>query len=228
MSCNDGPLARERLCTLAGIDDFEAARRDWVLEDWLSDVSDDFVDHCELCNQGGLCENYLIVSGQTGARLKVGSSCIRKFILFQGTWTQEESNSYFDRQERQRTATEEIRRRFPDLLVDPVPGASLDRFRRAVGKYFGITVHDLPKLNDVDWKELRRLLRNPEGEALNRLRWAIYKPGKFIIKRVKIRPTRPQEVTLSRARSKTVRTTLSRSEAYRNPADLVGDDDDEK
>jgi len=64
--------------------DFEEARTEWELLGPIPSDSDEFVGNCELCNHANYIANWFIYNPGTGRTLKVGSKCIRRFIVFKG------------------------------------------------------------------------------------------------------------------------------------------------
>lgn len=92
------PIVRQTLLKNSSSDDFNEARREWVVGDIIKTEDDRFVDQCMLCGQGNLGTNFEIINEITGKRLLVGSTCICSFIILKGTESQEDSNQYFARQ----------------------------------------------------------------------------------------------------------------------------------
>jgi hypothetical protein len=100
------PSVVKALTAASGTTDFEQARRMWFV-DMASTIEEghpDFDKSCDLCGEKhAMRTNYFIRRTDAPERvLRVGSTCVQRFIILPGTSTQEESADAFLRMERLR------------------------------------------------------------------------------------------------------------------------------
>lgn len=217
----DYPLIRKNILAYSSSDDFEEARREWELSNIIDETDPDFVDHCEICNASGLEKNYQILNKYTEKTYLVGSSCIKRFIIFGDAQTQEESNAIFDRQIRKREAAKSLQYLLPKILEIPT-AHELNRFRHS-SKFILGSLDNLTTPPYV-WNEYIRLLfgvNKPKKEIIQKVSTVLYNPKAVRIKRLTMSTGQKEGQWADKIKSKSrVETSLSRSSAYR-----VGTDD---
>ncbi|WP_088185854.1 hypothetical protein [Desulfosporosinus sp. FKA] len=213
----DYPLIRENVLKNSRSIDFEEARSEWQFEQVIEEGDARFDDHCELCNHAGLETNYLVTNQFTQKSLLVGSRCIKRFIKFSGTLTQEESNDVFDRQVKQFEASKYLQKLLPNILTTPT-GNEVYKFRRA-SETILITLKNI-EISKVSWEKYLKLLfgtSHPDKELIERIRLVLFKPSAVHVKKIdKSSGTKQgQWANVTKTKKTRVTSTLSRSEAYR-------------
>ena len=100
------PRVVRNLTAASGTRDFEQARRMWLVDiaATIEEGHPDFDSTCDLCGpKGAMRTNYFLrKTGEQTRTLRVGSTCVQRFIILPGTTTQEESARAFSFQERLR------------------------------------------------------------------------------------------------------------------------------
>jgi hypothetical protein len=96
-----GPLVVNTLLEGSHSDDFEIAKTEWDLVEPIPNDSEDFVENCELCNHRNYKGNWLIQNRRTESTLKVGSDCIKRFVILNGTSSLEDSKTFFENKEKE-------------------------------------------------------------------------------------------------------------------------------
>lgn len=72
-------------------DNYEDARREWALHGIIDSQSPEFTDHCEICNSQLHKRNFLLKNDDGKKEIKVGSVCIKRFLILSGLNSQEET-----------------------------------------------------------------------------------------------------------------------------------------
>lgn len=193
---------------------YEKARTEWDFEDIIDEKDTDFVEQCELCNQVGLKSNYIISNSLTSKKLKVGSSCIRRFILLRGTTSQEESNALFDYKKKQLLNAKKIQAVLHEVLSDLPSTSAVVKFKSASKDILGTL--DNKQIEPSKWKQYINLLfgkYNPKKEVLDRVRMVLF--GKVKTRKQKFDTGEEAGRWANTMKvKKRVTTTLSDSEAY--------------
>jgi len=215
-SKRDYPLIRENVLKNSRSIDWEEARSEWQFEQVIEEGDARFDDHCELCNHAGLETNYLVTNQFTHKSLLVGSRCIKRFIKFCGTLTQDESNDVFERQVKNFEASKVLQALLPNILTIPT-GNELYRFRRASEKIlYTLKNTDIPY---VSWKNYLKLLfgtDKPDSQLVEKIRTALFNPRGMRIKRIDKSTGLKEGKWADTMKAKTrVGSTLSRSETYK-------------
>lgn len=203
----------KRLLAASASGGFEAARREWEYRgEILEEGHPEFSRECDLCGPKELMRaNYLIRNVLNGRILKVGSVCVKRFLILDGASSVAESAALFDR----RTALAEFGRRLQgliaDLGADEVPERSLVALMGALERAFpeGLSPEDAAIAAasagaDARAWEVFGALAARDARALRGL---------------KVRKMADREDRRRRVRE--VLTTLARSEAYRDPGRTV-------
>lgn len=90
-----GPFVKGNLLKRSMSASFDEARQEWFFVRLMEGMEAGFSKHCELCGQCLYNENFIIENEYTQEQMKVGSTCIKRFLLLAGTSNQEDSNQYF-------------------------------------------------------------------------------------------------------------------------------------
>jgi hypothetical protein len=120
-----GPLIVKTLTENSLSDDFEEARKEWTYDSYIDKESDEYADHCELCNTFLHTGNYVIENGNTKKKMKLGSDCIKRFVLINGVETQADAAKFIDNIDKERGKEFEVIALYKDVISDPVPLARL-------------------------------------------------------------------------------------------------------
>lgn len=106
-------------CSLAS--DFDGAKAEWELYGNVDRDSRDFKENCELCGAKLHKTNWVIQNPNTGAKLAIGSECIKRFIQFAGTASQADSNRFFSHAEKELKIVNELNTMFKEVVLDTLP-----------------------------------------------------------------------------------------------------------
>ncbi|ABO49457.1 hypothetical protein Dred_0921 [Desulforamulus reducens MI-1] len=211
---------------------YEEAMTEWEFVGILDEENvERFVPRCQLCNQPGLRINFEIHNPDTRKRFLVGSSCIKKFLVLKGTSSLEESWDFFVRQSIRYASLDDLRYFANDVLAsENIQVHQIRRLRKLVADVLGLP--DQCSLNSAvfekkeDWDGLvHYLIGSNDGsdqvwrKKLERIKMILFSPSK-LIKKQKLLDTGEKDGHWANIGRKNTRvdTTLSRSEAYKNPA----------
>jgi hypothetical protein len=112
-------------------DNFDDAKTEWDFTSFIELDSNEFVDHCEICNHLLHKYNCLIENKNNGIKLKIGSECIKRFVLINGVKTQEEAALFITNKEKEITKEFEVAGYYSEIILNPLPKSrSLGRFKR--------------------------------------------------------------------------------------------------
>lgn len=126
-----GPLVTKNLISNSLSNVFEEAKTEWEYLEPLERDSTNFVENCELCNSRLQVENHIIKNINTNKLLRIGSECIKRFVQFSGTTSQESSNTFFATMQLERKLEIEIRSLFTQVVIVPLPTfREANKFRR--------------------------------------------------------------------------------------------------
>lgn len=180
----DSPLIKRRITRASHAKTYEEARREWRYTNVILEDDEDFVERCELCNQPGLRANFVIVNIKTSNNFKVGSTCIKRFIILEGAETQEESNEMFEAQALKMMAGRHLAEKYLPQLLDPVPSPQAVTDFREASKVFLGSLEQL-RLDSATWENYLTALfgdKRPQ-EIINRVRIALFYPAKLYPRR---------------------------------------------
>ena len=223
LSCGTGNLALKILTQATGFNDLEKAKRGWELHDILNEEDTYFTDRCELCNQPGLNRNFIIEHENTHYRLRVGSGCIRKFVLLKGTDNQQDSNRYFDRKSSELYAVKTIGQLLTEITGQAIEYSTVYQFRKKCAAILGCNISDIKNVcfaSKEGWEKLIKALGSTlsggklSEEQLDRVRLALFNPRELPFVKKKIRRDKYEGFQKKRTRATT---TLAKSSAYENP-----------
>ncbi|MGE5509442.1 MAG: hypothetical protein ACM3RP_13315 [Chitinophagales bacterium] len=176
----DFPLIRTRIVANSLSNDFEEARREWILVDAFREGDEQFTDRCELCNTPGLKKNFEISNEHTGKTFLVGSTCIKRFIQFKGFDSQEASNEFFEQRQKRIFATRELQKLLVAILDVPTTH-QIHVFREASRRILGPLKPRAIHENGSAWADYIEFLfgtLTPPPASLDRVRQVLYEPGK--------------------------------------------------
>lgn len=214
---NDFPLIRERILEASVSKDWETARREWGYQQVISEDDDDFVDQCELCNQVGLRVNHHIVNPGTNRSFRVGSTCIRRFLILRGTTSSEETSELLKRAVEEKAALKRLHGLIGKVLDRPTYD-ELAQFRAAAEKTLG-TLNNT-EIPAEKWNHFTKLLLGPTpvARAVHQLRIVLFNPGKVPTRTPRRRGPTDQELAWARTvrpKKSRAKTTLVRSKGER-------------
>lgn len=210
------PIVKRNILANSVSDDFEQARREWVPGDIIEENDERYVDHCMICNQPGLMTNYEIINAGTGSSLKVGSTCIGGFIIFQGMESQEESNAFFERNINKIIGYKELKALLPAVLDFRPEYKYVVEFIDA--SKFVLGTLDRGRQVPGVWQEYIKMLlgNSPEEWKVERIKQILWDPKKVDIKKEnkKLQDTNFQDghwANLVKVKGSRVKTTLRKS-----------------
>jgi hypothetical protein len=226
---NIGNLALSIIQDATGLTDFEEARYGWELQDITDSTNNEFVDHCDFCHAAGLESNYIITYPKTHAILRVGSKCIKGFILFGNTTNQEDSNRLFKLQCTKIMAIKSVNQLLKEIFASSIKPTSVYQFKKICATILNCSMSDTNHVcnSSLDkWKHLLKTLKNNYPESLHfdkeqyeRIRLALLNPKQLPIIRPKASII---ESSMIKKRHRII-TTLSHSTEYRNPSRIYED-----
>ena len=184
----------------------------------LSADDPEFEDRCELCNHTGLKTDFVIVNLINGRTLKVGSQCIKRFLILNGANSLEESKDLFRHREMQLFAAKNLQNLIATVLSDLPPVNAVVRFKKESVKILG-TLNNL-KIEKPVWDAYVKMLfgtNTPKTEALDRIKKVLF--DKVPMKRPKMGTGEKEGhwAGTMKTRKARVEMTLARSESYRDP-----------
>jgi hypothetical protein len=224
MGNGKGPKARENLFIITGEADFELACKGWDLQDVIKTEDDENIENeCTICGQTHLNDNFLIKYVKNGAIANVGSSCIKRFIKFNGISNQQDSNRFFDTKCNEINNIKTLKQLFYEIFSDPVGEDVVRRFRKSCAR-----IMDVQDLFSGTYKTDKwyKLIDNLNAVLLSkitpiqeeRIRLVLYDPHKLnVSERKKAKKDIYYDSKKPKAR---ITTTLSRSDIYRNPSQI--------
>ncbi len=231
-SKRDFPFIKKKLIANSIAGTYEEAMTEWEFVGILDEENMEcFVPRCQLCNQPGLRINFEIHNPDTRKKFLVGSSCIKKFLVLKGTGSLEESWDFFVRQSIKYASLDDLRHFASGVLViENIQLHQIRRFRKLVADVLGL--RDQSSLNSAvfenkeDWDGLvQHLIGLNDGsdqtrlKKLERLKLILFNPSQLVKKQKFLDTGEKDGHWASKGRrGMRVETTLSRSEAYKNPA----------
>lgn len=131
LTTTPGPLIIKTLIENSLSNDFEEAKKEWELIGPITRDSEEFVSNCELCNSHLQKENWIIFNPNSLATLKIGSECIRRFILLAGTSSHEDSITFFEIRSKEFKTEMDLIELYPEAVKDPLPTRrNINTFRK--------------------------------------------------------------------------------------------------
>lgn len=118
-----GPLVIQKLISNSESDEFDEAKTEWELVGNIPNDSYNFVENCELCNHKNYKGNWMIYNPKTKSNLKIGSECIKRFIVLNGVGSQEDSNTFFKQKEKEINKEYKLLELYKAVIIDPLPVA---------------------------------------------------------------------------------------------------------
>lgn len=201
----------KNLLSASEAEDFESARREWEYRgEIIFEGETAFYRECDLCGpKERMQSNYLIHNLKTGKVLRVGSVCVKRFLVLAGTSSTIESAQLFDHRTALAIFGQTQKGYIADLGRNRVPEKSVIALIGALERSFpqGLSLEESEIIIqaagvDVRAREMFKALATKNVKVLKTM------------KIEKMRNTYPQ---LRRRKVRSVLTTLSKSEAYRSP-----------
>jgi hypothetical protein len=181
----------------------------------LISTSEDFTPKCELCNQGGLKLNFILHNDETGAILRVGTTCILRFGIGKHVFDIQSGIQLLQNIVDEERLLTELRGLFGTITPLTPESYDVKQYVERMHKYFSIRGIQTP----TD-EQLIELIppekRNSSGFYVFRLRQLWEKPGTIdtIRSKRKIRiPQNPKEGETWYKKRRRVQTTLAHSES---------------
>jgi hypothetical protein len=212
-SPNPPKVVVKNLLAASTAKDFESARCEWEYKgEIIYEGEANFTHECELCGPKELMRtNFIIHNTVNGNKLRVGSVCVKRFLILAGTSSAAESADAFDRKTKLAIFGKTQAGHIADLGREKVPEKSLVALMGAVEKAF-------PENIKAEDAEIILQAAGICGRAAEIFKAFFVDKNISILKTLKIQKMDNRE----EKRRKLVVTfsTMSRSSAYRNPADF--------
>jgi hypothetical protein len=209
-----------RLLQRSQSQNFDEARREFLIQGVQDSTSEDFSPKCELCDQGGLKHNFILEHEKTGEILRVGSRCILRFGIGKGIYDVESGRVFLQNIVDEKLLLEELRGLYGTILPLTPEAYDVKQYVDRMRKYFSIRGIENPtteQLLELIPPERRKTVGIYEQYRLRQL-WE--KPGTIDTLRTKkrIRTTQnPKEGQTWYKKRRRVQTTLARSDSYKDP-----------
>lgn len=220
ISRRDYPLIKRTIVKHSQAENWEDAAREWIYISIIEEDSQDFSDHCQICNASGLRRNFQIFNPFTSVSLLVGKNCIRRFIKLNGTENIEDTSILLKMKEEEHTATKVLLNLLPSILDVPTIH-EIAKFRRFAEKIIPANQEDI---TPEKWNSfLGLLLANSTAtrQSAERIKQVLWNPRAIKTKQVRLSNAREQERIGSWGVNMHVKTrittTLTKSEAYSDP-----------
>jgi hypothetical protein len=219
-----GPLIKKNLLRNSLSSDFEFARQEWEYFACIPSDSDDFIQNCQLCNSYLKTQNWVIENPNTTQRLHVGSECIKRFIILNGTESTSDTIRFLDNKQKEFKMEQELITLFDIVINKPLPfRRQANNFRRKLIKLLEIRgqkplMNSQKGTSDILTSLLR--IKQPTLTQLDKLYELLNYPKQFV--------SQPEDKTWRdfkfkegetwRRSKKVTGTTLSGSGAYKPDA----------
>lgn len=217
------PLIRKNLIENSIATEFEEARREWEYGGRIPNDSEGYVENCELCNSHLYVENHLIENSNTKTKLRIGSDCIKRFIILNGMETQADSVAFFEIKEKEYKKEIELRVLYKEVIEGLAPLARhANRFRTLLLDLLekkGQT--SMLKTREEQKKVISQLFkiehRNSSHKEYIQFDNLMNDPSTFVVTREnkRYKAVTYKEGDTFRKRGKVTGSTLSSSSAYR-------------
>lgn len=206
------------LLSISKSQNFDEAKREFSIQGAQDSTSEDFTPKCELCNQGGLKLNFILHNDETGAILRVGTTCILRFGIGKGIYDSKSGIQLLQSIVDEKELLKELRGLFGTVIPLYPEEYDVKQYIDRMRKYFSIRGIQHPTreqlielippertIREYDFYRLRDLWENPK--AIDTIR-----------SKRKIRtPQNPKEGETWYKKRRRVQTTLAHSESYKNP-----------
>lgn len=202
----------KNLLAASSAEDFETARREWEYRgEVIYEGESGFAPECELCGPKELMRtNYVIHNVVNGNRLRVGSVCVKRFLVLVGAASPAESADVFDRRTKLALFGRTQADRIADLGKEKIPEKSIVGLLGALEKAF-------PFPNRVTEEDAGIILRAAgAGVRASEVFTALVTGNSTVLRGLKVQKMLGKED--KRRRIAAAFSTLSWSSAYRNPA----------
>ncbi|MDX8367152.1 hypothetical protein [Cytobacillus sp. IB215665] len=218
-----GPRTIENLTKNSTSENFQEARREWEYIGNIPNDDKEFVENCELCNSHISKENWVIENIHTKIKLRIGSDCIKRFIILNGTENQADSAAFFNRKQKELIMEHELRILYKEVIeTSSLPTARVaNKFKRMLTEY--LSENGKKRLLDTTdgiEEALRTVFKQStiKPSTVNEMNNLFNYPKYFPVQREtkKYREYKKiKEGDTWRRRSKVTANTLSKSEAYK-------------
>lgn len=199
----------KKLLAASKAKNFDEAKREWEFRGEIIEETSPEFSNCQLCGQANLETNCIIHNINNGNSLKVGSICVRRFIIINQSSTIEESQDLFDAIYNKSAYIKRLQRLIPSLADDVISEEVLLKLIETCKLYFGET------FDEGKFDELTSIL-NVGGTHIEKILYCIatgdLKSLRHLVKVKQLKDKVPDYWGKMRTR---VTTTLSRSGAYR-------------
>jgi hypothetical protein len=219
-----GPLVIKNLLKGSHSNEFENAKSEWDLVEPISNDSADFVENCELCNHRNYKGNWLIQNRLTGSHLKVGSDCIKRFVILNGTSSQDDSRVFFENKEKEIEKELKVKTEYNSIIVNLLPTRSeANSFVKALLSL----LESRGKRKSIESKEgVKEIITDicsvphPSEKEIDSLYTLLNTPDKFVFQKDtrKYKEFKLLEGETWAKKGKVTGTTLSNSKAYKPDA----------
>lgn len=155
---------------------YEEARREWMFEGTVITADHEgFLEHCP-CGAKLEVANYLLTHRSNGNTIILGSRCIKRFVLLNGTETQEDSRKVFERIIQAKKRDADLVATWPKLLAPRVSATALHAFRNRALDFLGTLASG--HISPERWQEFLILLQltDIDRHELTRLRDILFRP----------------------------------------------------
>jgi hypothetical protein len=199
----------DNLLAASASGDFESARCEWEYHgEIVYEGEAHFARECELCGPKEFMQtNYVIRNAKTGTSLRVGSVCIKRFLVLRGTTSEVESAALFDHKTRLAAMGRSLGVYIADLGMEAIP-------EKAIIAVFGALEKAFPHGLSSDDAEVIIQAAGAMGRPADIFRAIATKDPKGL-RGLKIKKMSNREER--RRKAGRVLSTLSRSAAYRDP-----------
>ncbi|MET3505528.1 hypothetical protein [Halalkalibacter oceani] len=221
------PLVISNILQHSLSNDFEEAKTEWDLEGSVPSDSADFSEHCELCGARNYRGNWAIVNRNTNAILKVGTECIKRFVVLNGTETLEDSQVFFSNAEKELSLILKIRNDFPEIVKGIPTKRETTYYIKALKTLLELRgqlslldsregIEEVIKAYCIKTEEKEKEL---DIKFVDKMYNLLHDPKKFVFQKEtkRYREYKLKEGDTWKKRGRVTGTTLSSSESFKNP-----------
>ncbi len=134
------PRVIETLLFYSHANNFDSAKKEWGYVTIVLKEDDAFVKHCELCGARNYDFNVMIQNENTNKDLKVGSECIKRFVLLDGCKNAEDAAVLIQQKVVEASVERELITLYKILRKAPKPSAAeVTRFNKRLSEYLNKT-----------------------------------------------------------------------------------------
>jgi len=198
--------------------DFNEAKREFIIQGVVDSNGADFTPKCELCAQGGLKWNFILQHEETGELLRVGSTCILRFGIGKGVYDIQSGIQLLQSIVDEKELLKELRGLFGTVIPLYPEAYDVKQYVDRMRKYFSIRGIQHPTREQlIELIPPERTIREYDFYRLRDL-WENPKAIDTIKSKRKIRtPQTPKEGQTWYKKRRHIQTTLAHSETYKNP-----------